>query len=302
VLALVWGVAGYTTSDSAVCMGCHGATSEHAKALAGSNRHDKTACVACHEGGGVFGRYFGKVPARAAHFADSQTGTRLQDDYGRVTTSACESCHRKALVGVATNKTRGLKMSHKEPLAASATCLDCHELKGGVVGSYNAGMGPCMRCHDSKQASAKCTTCHDVNAASAARARTTTFTAEQIPDLKCGGCHNEKRDCDGCHGLRMPHSREFMGYAHSRSAAVDIWYNGGRGCAKCHTATRRPCTKCHSGIMGHAHGGGSAMASTHKRATSVGCDTCHQQFAYMSTRDFCKDICHSPAAVAASPR
>jgi hypothetical protein len=302
VVVAVWGVAGYTTSEPSVCQSCHSTSSQHAKAPTGSDPHSKVSCVACHEGNGAFGRYFGSVPARVLHFADSQFGSRLQDNYGFVGTASCSSCHATALQGVTTNKTRGLKMSHKEPLAASAACLDCHRTKAGVVAAYNAGMGPCLRCHDSKQASAECSTCHDQNTANAARARTTTFTAEQIPELKCGGCHDEKKECDTCHGLRMPHSTEFKAYAHSRAGAVDLWFNGGKGCGLCHTATRRPCTQCHTSLFGRAHGGGGTMARTHQAGSGAGCDTCHQQFAYSRERNFCTDLCHSPAAIAGSPR
>jgi hypothetical protein len=98
----------------------------------------------------------------------------------------------------------------------------------------------------------------------------------------------------------MPHTTGFMSGGHARAAAVDIWYNGGKTCRKCHTTTRRPCTQCHTSLMGKAHGTG--MATSHRRAAPSACNTCHQQWAPIATRDFCKDVCHSPAAIAASPR
>jgi hypothetical protein len=203
---------------------------------------------------------------------------------------------------VATNETRGLRVSHKEPLAAAATCIDCHTLKAGMVGFHNAGMDPCLRCHDGEQASAECATCHDESAA-AARAHTTSFAAEQISELSCGGCHDEATECDGCHGgVRLPHSIEFKTYAHARAGAVNFWYEGGKTCGKCHTATRRPCQQCHGDMLGKGHGGEPWLATGHETATAQACDTCHRQFAYSATRDFCEDVCHTPAAVAASPR
>jgi len=301
VVAFAWVGTGYTTSDPAVCNGCHLKALQHAKAAAGTDPHTKVSCVACHEPGGVFGRLVSGVPSRIVHFVSQARGAKT-DEYGAVTGSACSTCHASGLAGIATSKTRGLKVSHKEPLAASATCLDCHAMNAGVVGTYNAGMGPCLRCHDGKKASATCATCHDQKVATAARVRTTSFAIEQIPEVTCGGCHDEKKQCDTCHGIRMPHTKVFMAYAHARAGAVDYWYNGGKTCGRCHTATRNPCTKCHSTLMGHAHGVGSGLAAAHKRAAETSCNTCHGQYAYVRSRDFCKDLCHSPEAIAASPR
>ena len=206
--------------------------------------------MSCHEPGGVIGRYVTGVPLRLLHSATASTGAGNAGDYGQATTRACTSCHAAALAGTTTNAERGLKMSHAEPLAASASCIDCHTMRNGIVSVHNAGMKPCLRCHDDVKASSACTTCHEGTVAAAARARTTSFQSVQISEVTCGGCHNEKRDCDTCHGIRMPHTTKFMAGAHARAAAVDIWYNGGATCRRCHTATRRPCTKCHSLVDG----------------------------------------------------
>jgi hypothetical protein len=302
VLVAAWTLTGYTTSNPALCKNCHWPASEHAKAPVGTDPHAHVSCVSCHEPGGAVGRYLSGVPARLIHFAVSQSSTPLGSEYGRITVAACSYCHAAALAAVATNETRGLKVSHKEPLAASATCIDCHRLRAGVVGTHNAGMTPCLRCHDAKHASAECDSCHDEKAASAARARTTSFADEQIPYVSCGGCHNEKRDCDTCHGIRLPHSPEFMAYAHARAGAVDFWYNGGKTCSRCHTASRRPCQRCHGTLLGRAHGTTPWLALGHRTAAASACNTCHLQYAYSSSRDFCKDLCHTPAAVDASPR
>ncbi len=216
------------------------------------------------------------------------------------TRRACTSCHEASLAGTTTNDERGLKVSHAEPLAASAACIDCHTMRRGVVSVHNAGMKPCLRCHDDSTASSECATCHEGQAAAAARPRTTSFQDAQIQEVSCSGCHDEERDCDPCHGLRMPHTAEFKLHAHARAATVDIWYGGGKACRRCHTESRHPCSGCHSELIGAAHG--TTMASTHKSANSAHCNACHMQKAYPATRDFCKDVCHSPAAIAASPR
>ena len=169
------------------------------------------------------------------------------------------------------------------------------------MAAHNAGMDPCLRCHDDVGASAKCATCHVKNAAAAARVRATSLARPQIEQVSCGGCHDEVRDCDPCHGMRMPHTNEFMSHAHARAAAVDFWYNGGKSCGRCHSESRRPC-RCHSGQLGHAHGTTPWLAKGHQAAEVSACNTCHATYAYVTTRDFCKDVCHSEAAIAASPR
>ena len=85
------------------------------------------------------------------------------------------------------------------------------------------------------------------------------FRDAQIRDVSCSGCHDEERDCDPCHGLRMPHTTEFKLHAHARAAAVDIWYNGGKACGRCHTDSRNPCGRCHSELMGAAHGADNGL-------------------------------------------
>lgn len=298
VLALAWAVAGYSTSSDAACAGCH-QRSPHFGVDAAHDPHAGVTCVECHESGGDAIRATLGVPARALHVAGRLAGYSVSSDYGRVTRSACAACHDKDLAGVTKDALRGVRMSHQEPLAAGAACLDCHALRSGVLSARGVGMNPCLRCHDSKSASAACPTCHDKKASAAARVRKVA-AAVRIPDVKCGGCHDEKKQCDSCHGVRLPHTGEFKVYAHARAGAVDIWFNGGRTCGKCHTATRSPCSKCHSAMLGSGHGPSNAVA--HQRAVASACESCHGQRAYMPGRDFCRDLCHSPAAVAASPR
>ena len=69
----------------------------------------------------LFGRYVTGVPLRLLHLAMTSTGAGNETEYGQVTTRACSSCHAASLPGTTTNVERGLKVSHAEPLAASAT-------------------------------------------------------------------------------------------------------------------------------------------------------------------------------------
>ncbi len=300
VLLAVWLVAGVSTSSSAVCEGCHVLTPHVAADSGVTDPHKGRACVTCHEPGGVTARYLSAVPTRLLHFIDGSMQANTQTGYGTVTQSACSSCHERGIADVTLNADRGLRMSHTEPLAASMRCLGCHVPEDGVVGGHNAGMNPCLACHDSKTASAECETCHDKKAAAAARGRATSMASPQIKEVTCGGCHDEKKECDTCHGLRMPHSVTFRAYAHARAGAVDFWYNNGKTCAKCHTAERRSCQKCHTAMLGEGHG--PSLAVDHRTADEEACDRCHQTMQFQRNRNFCTDVCHTPAAEAQSPR
>ena len=89
----------------------------------------------------------------------------------------------------------------------------------------------------------------------------------------------------------MPHTVAFMGTGHARPAVEDLWYNGGRMCKRCHTATRRPCVACHKNpFTGHPP---SYMIEGHKNANpySNGCDACHSEMAWVNGRNFCGN-CH----------
>lgn len=298
---VIVGVTGYTSSTDSVCVSCHEQT-VHTESGQKDPLHANVECVQCHELGSVIGRYAADVPSRLVHFADGLSAPKIQTFYGQVSSTACLRCHDADIEKVTLDAISGIRMSHAEPVAASAACTDCHTMSAGFVGPHNVGMKPCIRCHDSKLASAECETCHDKKTSLAARARSTSFQSVQVPQVRCGGCHNEARECDSCHGgTRMPHSTEFMGMAHARAGAVSYWYQDGKACVKCHNETRRPCEKCHtSGLLGSGHP--PVLAVQHRAAVASGCDSCHIRNAVVGNRDFCVDLCHNAAAVAESPR
>ncbi|MBN2822657.1 MAG: hypothetical protein JXR33_05635 [Coriobacteriia bacterium] len=300
VLLVVWTIAGASTSGAAVCDGCHVSTPHTTVQTGRPDPHEGEVCVSCHEPGGRLGRYFLDVPSRMLHFLDGAMQAGLNADYGRVAQSACISCHGPALEGVGLSEDRGIRMSHAEPLEASAPCLGCHTPEEGVVGSHNAGMAPCLRCHDSQIASAECAECHESSTTAAARARSAVVATRQIRELTCGGCHDEEKECDTCHGLRLPHSRAFVTSAHARAGAVDFWFNDGKACGRCHTAQRNPCQKCHTPFLGTGHP--IALAQEHTVAKEAACDSCHQQWEFRRDRDFCEDVCHTAEAIEMSPR
>jgi len=299
VVLSAWLLAGYTTSSSAVCEECH-IEGPHVASEGGDDPHEVVRCVSCHEPGGVFGRYVTSVPSRLLHYATQTAGSTATDEYGRVTSSSCLVCHDSDIAEVTLDEKRGLRMSHVEPLDVSAPCLDCHTPVDGIVSVHNAGMDPCLPCHDAKTASSDCDTCHDKTATAAAWSSSAALAKQQIPNVRCGGCHDEKKECDTCHGMRMPHTREFMASAHARAGAVNFWYDDGDTCVKCHTDTRRPCTKCHTSLLGKGHL--PNQSQVHKSAAEDACNRCHLRWAPTPSRDFCKDVCHTDIAIQESPR
>ncbi len=299
VLAGVWLLAGYTTSESAVCKSCHWPAAKHAQAATAKNPHADQDCVACHEPGGAVGRYTTDVPVRALHLASAAMTARTDDGYGRVTVSACRRCHRNSIRGTLVTPA-GVSRCHtpsrsgRGPLARTATNWWAES-----SASIPRAWGPVCGVTTASRSRLSVTSATTRTPRLRLALGPPTSAGEQVREVKCDGCHAAAKDCDPCHGVRMPHTTEFMAGAHARAGAVDFWFNQGKTCSRCHTATRRPCTQCHTSLWAKRT---VRSMIKHTRATPSGCDTCHGQFATIATRDFCKDVCHSKAAMSASPR
>jgi len=299
-LLAAWLLAGVTTGAETMCLSCHGGDMPHTERLVdegSTDPHRSTNCVRCHEPGGVVGSLTYSVPSRVAHFAQGIAGAEAVAGYGvPVASDACERCHAADVRGTVTVEDRGVKISHAEPLEAGAVCVDCHEVQKatGVVGTFTVGMAPCLRCHDNEQASAACEYCHTKDIAYAVHVNIEAQPKVLVPDKRCGSCHDQT-SCDACHGLRMPHSPEFIATEHPRAATLDIWDNNGETCKKCHTQTRNPCTACHRKLgPGHPpeawrtiHGLGGPEVGFNRAA----CNGCHGYLAPIEGRNFC-GVCH----------
>jgi nitrate/TMAO reductase-like tetraheme cytochrome c subunit len=296
-IAVFWIVAGITTGSDTMCLSCHEQDMPHAERLAEESEdpHLKTACVSCHETGGAFAAVTFAVPARVTHFAQGIAGAEKVRGYGSpVASAACARCHESELRETLEVEARGVRVSHVEPLEAGATCLDCHEIQSttGSVGNWTVGMAPCLRCHDNEQASAECESCHTKDIAYAVHVNIEPQPRDLVPNPQCGTCHDETR-CDACHGIRMPHTDDFVRGGHAREATLDIWKNAGRTCKRCHTETRNSCTSCHRTMgPGHpvtdwpkVHGLGGPQAGFGS------CDGCHGYLATHPNRNFC-GVCH----------
>jgi hypothetical protein len=304
----LWAVTGVTTSSSDVCLSCHSNTS-HASAGTG-DPHAKVACVSCHEGGGFVGRATVNLVTRVQHVIAARVDSSRAIGYGKPAASdGCTGCHRQQTSRTTLNRKRGVRVSHKEPLAAGAQCVDCHVLEAGVVGAATVGMAPCLRCHDGKTAKAECSVCHAGDPSGAIRSAVTTgaMASALVPNPQCDGCHADMSKCDACHGISMPHSLGFTAYGHARDAAIDIWNNGSNGaktCSKCHYPGHNDCQQsgCHNGrFPSHPS---PAWRDLHKLATWSGSQSacsCHRWDPWdHNGMNYCQ-ICHPVKPANAHP-
>lgn len=239
------------------------------------SRHSEVDCIRCHEGKPVT-----SVPqavmSRARHLLGSVTGATPQS----VTASPdrCLDCHETELAA-SIETSAGIRMDHRAPIAAGTPCESCHHETAHANERVQASrMQVCLRCHNGNQASSECATCH-IGDPGAHTVSTRIFKQVELAPPTCGGCHNEMT-CDACHGLRMPHSAEFLTGDHARQAAFD----GRTLCWRCHVEA--DCTGgCH-GSFDAGHGPGFKEA--HKQYPwDSGCQTCHKAH----EGSFC-DRCH----------
>lgn len=169
-------------------------------------------------------------------------------------------------------------MDHTAPIAGGVSCLECHDEAGHAVERplRPSRMQVCLRCHDGRMAASACEVCHVGDVGNQA-VFNRVYRKAVLPQLTCGGCHDETT-CDNCHGLRMPHSQEFIDGDHARDAGFDKKVL----CWRCHPET--DCGKCHSDWNAH----GADFKQSHKsKPRDSACYGCHDDH----EGSFC-DRCH----------
>lgn len=250
---------------------CHAGS----KAVYAAGKLDHASCAGCHEKPGVSG-----VPANAysrASMGVSQLLGRKPDGVVVVDSEACLRCH-ESTIDQTVETQRGIRVSHKEPNEAGATCVSCHATAGHEA-RRDYSMSSCLPCHGGGSASTECSLCHtddpyDARARTASAESTNTlgsgdisYPIVRVANRDCGGCHDQERECDTCHGLRMPHSDQFKASGHARSAA----FEKKQMCYKCHEPLS--CTTgCHIGpFPGHY----ANFKQDHKKARKTDVCGCH---------------------------
>lgn len=170
--------------------------------------------------------------------------------------------------------TPNLKFNHKVHVAKKIRCQTCHGdlLEKQVhlaTREHLPRMPLCLKCHDSRQASATCTTCHLGEAGGFMK---TEFAEGQL--LPSGVLRGDAHD--------MKFRTE-----HARVAASDQKY-----CASCHR--RDFCVDCHNGVVKPLDFHGNDYISMHAvdaRRNTPDCSACHRR------QTFCTG-CHERSGVA----
>ena len=241
-------------------------------------------CVACHERPGL-SAVPQNIVRRAAMVVAQLMGRSPQ---GAIVDSlSCANCHQK-VIHFETFSADGIKMSHAEPYVAGATCTSCHA-KTGHSKTRAYSMSSCVICHNNTKASADCLTCHATQPLARVSNESTTSLGSgkvtyPLVDVKpqCGGCHDQVKQCDSCHGLRMPHEDRFVQGGHAPIAVFD----GKKLCWKCHQTT--DCGRCHGPFTAHQ----SNWRQAHQKFPWDSPCACHAQ---KGGTPVCYQ-CHSPVA------
>ena len=285
--ALLAGMAA-TSTDAYCTRVCHA----HGGAVAASalDSHAGVRCVSCHEDGSVAGSVgapFDRM-GHALRRAVANGGSKMAP----VSSRSCLGCHRDITDRIISPRGRGIRVSHRAPLAVGMSCDDCHLGTGHSSGSGRpVEMSRCSGCHDGHVTSATCATCHTQDPRSTPRPSPTSLTYKAVPlprSADCTDCHDET-SCDACHGIRLPHSAEFTAWSHARSAAF-----GGRAlCLRCHTTAG--CQKCHNGMNASTVDAHPAdWRTSHRTQPSTSACECHWNrlpSAGRATGAYCT-VCH----------
>lgn len=255
-----------------------------------ASKIDHASCADCHEQPGVAG-----IPANVytrASMGVAQVLGRELDGRVVIDSSACLRCHQTTITQTV-ETARGIRISHKELNQAGQTCVSCHPQTGHDT-RRDYTMSACLPCHDGKKATNDCAVCHtsdpyDGRPRAGSGESTSTigsgkisYPVVRVANRNCGGCHNQERECDTCHGLRMPHDQQFLNGGHARLAA----WEKKQMCYKCHEPNS--CTTgCHIGpFPGHYDG----FKEDHKKARKTDGCACHAQ-KWGRTKPMCV-LCH----------
>jgi hypothetical protein len=299
-LIAVVGTYAASSTDRYCADTCH-AGSDAVEAAAAA---EHAPCVTCHEAGLL------DMPANTASrtrmIVGAVRGVKPGSASVAVRSDACLRCHRDVRSGSVVSKTTGVTMSHAEVLAGGVPCSECHARTGHDADAFTATMSACLPCHDAKTASAECETCHttDPSVVPVRRAETTEgadvrgsgkykYPAVRAAKRECGGCHDEEKTCDPCHGIRMPHTKGFKEGGHARNAA----FEGKRVCWRCHDPQWCGSPACHRAAFDPVTGAtahGANWKAEHKRSDWAGGCVCHSQRGGSRGNESMCTLCHGP--------
>jgi hypothetical protein len=208
---------------------------------------------------------------------------------------ACFDCHNILTMDPTDT---GVLFSHAKHLARGFHCGQCHG-SGAHTKMIRPGHDQCLGCHDGKTAPSRCVLCH----ADRSKIEPETHTASYIQThgkhvqatkefAKCHECHDDVW-CTECHGVTMPHPRNWAENVYGNDAAGNRVKLIGAGhgpharkqeglCYRCHLPS--DCEACHHTQMPHRTDYIRQHPVTMDQKDRV-CSNCH-------TSKFCED-CHT---------
>ncbi|MBW6468522.1 MAG: hypothetical protein K0B85_05110 [Coriobacteriia bacterium] len=281
-LVLIVVVADATAGVSpAACGWCHG---EEREALAASS-HASNGCLSCHLDNGAWSLPAFKFSQWLSMYPKQLLGVEAGPSRP-VARHACASCHEDMGETV---ESRGLRINHVACAAPPTRCTACHSVVAHgqtVRWGGQPVMEACVSCHLESDAPGDCDTCH-AGRLQAERLREGPWRVTHGPQWSsthalgdarsCVVCH-EDGFCARCHGVGVPHSRDF-GSAHGSAALASE-----ARCDTCHSPATF-CDACHGMAMPHPEGflqvhsteadtyDDERCLSCHARRT---CDVCHE--------------------------
>ena len=197
----------------------------------------------------------------------------------KVTDRVCRECHQEPRDEL---RYHLLRMTHREHVGRKTNCDQCH---GNVVhdarprNRHTPTMASCLRCHDGRQASNKCSQCHlqrgeiKPSMYNPAWVDWHRKTLKDTGPASCRRCHDEQY-CKSCHQTTPPHPADWV-QRHSKVKPADLV-----DCKTCHETEPGErmatfCTDCHTARKAH----GPQFITTHPqefaRAPKT-CQGCHE--------------------------
>jgi len=288
-------------STSQFCGICHEMSGDIASL--GESAHAKLTCYACHQSLSVPNLLLHKVLAMKEvyyHFTDFEkpiNGHSHVATSGGITNDNCEFCH--SILTRKVTPSHGVLIDHKVHLDKGVQCIYCHNRvahpNGEALGAEYEDfmtMEGCARCHkqeESSKAPGRCSACHPkgfelkpenhfAKGFFVRDARGQVVSAKGHAELKkedpkyCEMCHNERRFCDDCHGMEMPHPANWT-KVHNK-----LGKSKPKSCAMCHKGGETFCNKCHHGAVYKSKTQWIADHQfTVKKKGAVDCFRCHEE-------------------------
>ena len=255
LVALAVGTARITASP-VVCGACHAMQPEITAWE--TSPHNQVGCPACHEDPLPWYRFPETLATRGVMLKrdlslhlSSDSASASREITTTIPDARCLECHHP---GREITIRYGTLIDHTEHAERNGSCISCHRWTAHPDPDADPSlllMGQCFTCHgrsSTAKAPGTCDVCHPasfdlVPISHNPPAWQSEHGASAMPDRQtCLMCHDENT-CRDCHGLDMPHPKEWVvGSASVHGASSEK--NRGR-CEKCHSKDPDFCTRCH---------------------------------------------------------